>query len=607
MLRQFYFILFLSLTWTSAYSYNSSSKADSLIIVGRELRTENQIQEAINLFEKALNYYKKNDDSVSIAKTYNLLGVTYKRLGNKKKTVEFYYSAIAINEKLHNYEDLIKNYNNLANHYDNEESYSLAYKYYKNAENLLRYVDNLNYDANLKMNLASLFSSFGSDFYDYDSALFYNLKSLKSFQQLNDSSKTSDIYHNLGVLHERNENLDAALSNYQQSIEISKRLGDSLDLSLTLFGVGNIFLAQKNYPKSIEYYYKCIEINSAINYHQQDLNLLFNLVKAKMATGDATELEEASVLFQEYNSLRDSIYDKEKMQEVKNLETKYETAKKEEEIRLQEMAIREKTFQSNLFLSLSILLVVLIVSAVFFFLQKQEYVKKLKNEEIASMRREQELNELNAMMHGQEEERNRIANDLHDRLGARLSSIKLLFQSEDSPDIKFKVLDSINEAIKETREISHNLSTDMLTRFGIETAINDAIRNINESGQIHADFVSYGLQQRLPLEVERNIYHVTLELINNTLKHANASDIMIQISFIDDEINVFYEDDGDGFDIKKVADSGMGLRGIYARMNSIKGVANINSRPGHGLNVVLSIPLQSDTDTMVSVKKENLA
>jgi signal transduction histidine kinase len=249
----------------------------------------------------------------------------------------------------------------------------------------------------------------------------------------------------------------------------------------------------------------------------------------------------------------------------------------------------------------------MVVSTVFFFLQKQDYVKKLKNEEIANMRREQELKELNAMMHGQEEERNRIANDLHDRLGARLSSIKLLFQSEKSFDIKFKVLDSINEAIKETREISHNLSTDMLTRFGLETAIKDTVRGISDTGQIQVDFVSYGLQERLPLEVERNIYHVTLELINNTLKHANARNIMIQISCVDDEINVFYEDDGKGFDVKEVMDAGMGLRGMYARMNSINGVANVNSKPGSGLHVVLSIPLNTDIDSLMRIRKEKLA
>jgi signal transduction histidine kinase len=220
----------------------------------------------------------------------------------------------------------------------------------------------------------------------------------------------------------------------------------------------------------------------------------------------------------------------------------------------------------------------------------------LKNEEIANMKTEQELKQLNAMMHGQEEERNRIASDLHDRLGARLSSIKLLFQSEQNEandNLKNKLLDNINEAIKETREISHNLSTDMLTRFGLETALTDIIRTINEAEKIQAELAIYGLQKRLPLEIERNVYHIALELINNTIKHAQANNIILQISQSDGEINLFYEDDGTGFDVQNVVNSGMGIRSIYARVNTINGAVYINSKPGTGINVVLTIPVEN--------------
>jgi len=219
------------------------------------------------------------------------------------------------------------------------------------------------------------------------------------------------------------------------------------------------------------------------------------------------------------------------------------------------------------------------------------------------MKTEQELKELNAMMHGQEEERNRIASDLHDRLGARLSSIKLLFQSGqngDSESLRDKLLININEAIKETREISHNLSTDMLSRFGLETALKDIVRTINDAEKINADLSIYGLQKRLSLEIERNIYHIVLELINNTIKHAEAQQISIQISLVDDEINLFYEDDGKGFDVQNVVDSGLGMRSIYARINTINGAVYFNSKPGQGINVVMNIPVKEVEENIKS-------
>ncbi len=605
MIRVFLFPFLLFQFSLCLYSQESKGNdIDSLILIAKNLRDNNDLDKSLLIFKKALSFSISNKDSINISKIYNYLAITYRRNNDKSNSIQSFYKAIEINKLLKNQTGLVINYVNLANYYNGEENYTLAFNYYKLADKILRNNSNPKYLANIKLNIATLFSYESSGFYNYDSAVYYNLRSLELYKELKDTLNISFLYNNLGYLFEKNNNYKAALTNYEESANLKSKIHDSSGLAIVYLNLGNVYSKLEQFQKSLDFYEKSGNYTSRLSNPNQDLHLLFNMMKVKMALG---QVEEASKLLNDYNNLRDSLYDKEKMQEVKNLETKYETAKKEEEIRLQEMAIREKTFQSNLFLSLSILLVILIVSAIFFFLQKQEYVKKLKNEEIASMRREQELKELNAMMHGQEEERNRIANDLHDRLGARLSSIKLLFQSDESAGIKFKVLDSINEAIKETREISHNLSTDMLTRFGIETAINDTIRSINDSGQIKADFVSYGLQQRLPLEVERNIYHVILELTNNTLKHANANNIMIQISCVDDEINVFYEDDGVGFELKESKDSGMGLRGIYARMNSVKGVANVNSKPGKGLNVVLSIPLQTDIDTLVNLKKEKLA
>ncbi len=605
MIRVFLVLFLLYQATSDSVSQKSiGNEIDSLIEEARDFKSENNYDKSILTFKEALSISLKKGDSLNISKIQNYLAITYRKINDKASAIQFFYKAIEVNKLLKNQPGLVVNYVNLANYYNGEENYKLAFTYYKLAEKTLRINPNPKYLANISLNLATLFSYDSSGFYNYDSAVYYNLKSLDLYKKLEDTLNISFLYNNLGYLFEKSNNYKAALTNYEASANLKSEINDSTGLAIVYLNLGNVYSKLEQFKRSLEYYERSKDYSSKNLNPAQDLYVLFNLMKVKMALG---QVEQASDLLIKYNALRDSIYDKEKMQEVKDLETKYETAKKEEEIKLQEMAIREKTFQSNLFLSLSILLIILIVSAVFFFLQKQEYVKKLKNEEIASMRREQELKELSAMMHGQEEERNRIANDLHDRLGARLSSIKLMFQTEDSPDIKFKVLNSINEAIKETREISHNLSTDMLTRFGIETAIKDIIRSINDSGQINADFVSYGLQQRLPLEVERNIYHVTLELINNTLKHANANNIMIQISFVDNEINVFYEDDGDGFEINGLADTGMGLRGIYARMNSVQGVANVNSKPGHGINVVLSIPLNAETDTLITVKKEKLA
>lgn len=559
----------------------------------KELRYENKLDSSFEYFQKAIELFDQQNDSVGIALCYNYLGLISNSFNNRKDALNFFYKAIKINKSIKNYDGLIGNYNNLANYYVKEDT-KLALKYYQEAQKLLPPKNRDKKSAIINMNIGYIFSSKDPEFFNYDSAIYYYLNSLESFKAINDSVNLSYLYNNLGVLYETKENLKAALDNYEKSINIKIALNDTFEIARTRMNIGNVFLKQKKYKESLEQYEKSLELAEYLGDPNRKMNLYSNMVKAKMGIG---QVEEASILFQEYNHLRDSLFDSEKMQEVKDLETKYETELKEAEIKEQQLAIQQKNFQKNLFLGLSIALVILIISTIWFFIQKQEYLKKLKNEEIANMKTEQELKELNAMMHGQEEERNRIASDLHDRLGARLSSIKLLFQSEQNETasiLKSKLLDNINEAIKETREISHNLSTDMLTRFGLETALKDMVRTINEAEKIKAEIAIYGLQKRLPLEVERNIYHIALELINNTIKHAQASHITLQISQIEGEINVFYEDDGVGFDVQNVVDSGMGMRSIYARVNTINGAVYFNSKPGKGINVVMTIPVEEN-------------
>ena len=586
-MRFFYVILVLIL---SSFTIQAQKSGIELMEKGKELRRNNNLDSSLLFTKQALNKFAKNNDRINYADALNNLGLIYSNLGNQKEAINNYYQAIKLNKEIENVEGLIKNYNNLANYYSSDNK-KLALNYYQKALSLLPFENEGKKSAILNMNIGNLFSSKDFNRYNYDSAVYYYLNSLKSFQSINDSFNISLLYHNLGYLNEKNGNLEASISNYKKSLNIKTSLGQKSQMADTYMGLGNVYLKQNRFKESLEQYEKSLELSESIGDSNLKMHLYSNMVKAKMGIG---AVEEASLLFQKYNNLRDSLFDQDKMEEIKDLETRYETARKEEEIRAQRIAIERENFQKNLFLSLSILLVILMLSTIWFFIQKQKYLKQLKNEEIANMRTEQELKELNAMMHGQEEERNRIASDLHDRLGARLSSIKLLFQSSDIPAAADKVLQNINEAIKETREISHNLSTDLLSRFGLETALKDTIRTINEAEKIKADLSIYGLQNRLSVDIERNIYHIILELINNTIKHAKANLINLQISQSENEINVFYEDDGVGFDVQNVADSGMGMRSIYARVNTINGAVYFNSKPGGGINVVLSIPVESN-------------
>jgi len=565
-----------------------SQNVDSLLNVSKNYKSEGKYDSAIFI----LNNLNTNSNLLSEDKSIvlNNLAINYLRKGNKKQGLKYYYDAISFNSSTKNFTELAKNYINLATYYKSEDNLTLAIEYLSKAKTIKP--ENQNIKGNIELRLGDIYAiKSDSSQNAYDSAVYFYLSALSLFSHLEDSLRLAIIHNNLGYLYENNSNIEASIDNFKKAILIAQNQENYSSLALYNYNIANQYLKRKSYDLSLYHYNKGLELSKYRN-PEFLMNLYSNMVKAKMALG---HVDEASVLFQKFNELRDSIYDTKKMQEVKDLETRYETELKDQEIANQQQTIAEKELQKNIYLIFSISLIILVFISIWFFMQRQKYLKKLKNEEIANMKTEQELKELNAMMHGQEEERNRIASDLHDRLGARLSSIKLLFQNgADEQENKQRVLSFIDEAIKETREISHNLSTDMLSRFGIRTALQDTMRSINESDKLEAELSIMGVEERWPLEIERNVYYVLLELINNTLKHAEASYIMVQLSQQEDEINVFYEDNGKGFNITKNDSKGMGMRSVQARMSAIKGKIFVNSKPGEGLNAVITIPLNEN-------------
>ncbi|MCB0505974.1 MAG: sensor histidine kinase, partial [Cyclobacteriaceae bacterium] len=407
----------------------------------------------------------------------------------------------------------------------------------------------------------------------------------------NDSTNIALAYNNIGALLFHQQKLDSAANYYNRSLSIKKSLNDYKGLMVTYLNLGNVYKEQGNYGIALDYYLKgedlAVEYEDDVNY----LDLVTNIIKCKIRLGD---LEEADSLFAIYNSLNDSIYNEAKMKSLKELEVMYETEKKGRELEDQIQQTREKTRLSYWSIGIAVAIGVVSIVIITFFIQRQRLLQRLRDQEVDRLQKEQEIKELNAMMQGQEEERNRIAEDLHDRLGARLSAVKLLAEQGGNGKELSEMLEA---SIKETREISHNLSTDMLTRFGLANAIKDLISTVNASNKIEGDFTTTNLDQRLSVEIERPLYYMISELINNTLKHASATSFFIQLTKDDEDnsLSVLYEDDGVGFEITSVSMKGMGMKNLKARVEGLKGKLTLDSSPGKGMHVMAQIPLNQNS------------
>lgn len=207
-----------------------------------------------------------------------------------------------------------------------------------------------------------------------------------------------------------------------------------------------------------------------------------------------------------------------------------------------------------------------------------------------------------AIIQTEERERRRFAKDLHDGLGPLLSTARMSMSAllqHERDDHSRQVLENannvINEAVESIKEISNNLSPHVLVNFGLASAIKNFVFKVSQSKSIRISFDTVLTDtDRFDSNIETVMYRATCELINNTIKHANATDVTISLEKIQRTLVIKYDDNGRGFDSEKAAsepNSGMGLSNIASRMNSINGVFVYNSAPGDGFHAIMKVKI----------------
>jgi len=203
------------------------------------------------------------------------------------------------------------------------------------------------------------------------------------------------------------------------------------------------------------------------------------------------------------------------------------------------------------------------------------------------------------MIEGQEEERKRIARELHDGLGVLLSATKMQFTSikdtspENRPMIE-KAIQLLEQASGDVRKISHNMMPGLLTKLGFFEAVEDLFDNLNDTGNLQAILEINGSQERMPENREIMLYRIVQEMVNNTLKYAQAGKIKLLINVLSDHLTMVFADDGIGFDAEKVLrtnSESLGLKSIQSRVNFLNGEVVLESRPGEGVKYSFQVPL----------------
>ena len=295
-----------------------------------------------------------------------------------------------------------------------------------------------------------------------------------------------------------------------------------------------------------------------------------------------------------------------------DINIKYETEKKEKEnlqLKQDNLEIEAKRKENLYYLVATILALFLglIIGILVLKNSKRkqklaEQYRELETQKNLTLLKEQELTSINAMIDGQEKERKRIAEDLHDNLGSVLATLKLHFenlkmnretQKIDQETLFNKTENLIDEAYLKVRSIAHAKNAGVLANQGLLIAITTMAEKISSADKIKIEVIDYGLDQQLDNSFEISVFRIIQELVTNIIKHANANNATINISLYDKNLNIIIEDDGKGFEFNKlILKKGMGISSIITRVEHLEGNFEVDSTKGKGSSIIINIPIQ---------------
>lgn len=537
---------------------------------------------------KALQIARSNTDSVTVAEIKRHMGVASYFKGDYDVAARNYIESISILEKNNKPAELAATYNELAKLYRKTRDLDRALQTYNKADELYRRIKDTA-GISMILNESGVVFEYREDFAE---ALNRYRASLELAAKRGDSLGVSYSLSNIAGVYVIQQNYKAAELNLLRALKIRQELKDSFTIALTYSDLGVAMNSMGDYTKAISYLTQSNQLAEKMHYPELQSNNYNELSMVAQKQGD---FQHAYQYFLKRSAIRDSLYALEKTKQIEELNTRYETAKREKEIEQQQNRIR---FQNILFIGIAALILfsgLLILSKIRRNKLRQEAALK------TALMQQQEL-AIKAVMEAEENERERIAKDLHDGIGQMMSAAKMNlsafesgaeFTSEEQKKSFEKIISLVDESCREVRTVSHIMMPNALLKNNLAEGIREFVSKLNPEA-MKVDVYTEGLDERLDTGVETMLYRVVQECVNNTIKHSGATNLDISLIRDKDGISGTIEDNGKGFDIQDPRiKNGIGMRNITSRITYLKGSLDIDSSPGRGTLIALYIPLPS--------------
>lgn len=571
--------------------------------------------------EEALKWYRINRKDCEASNRYTLMANYFSFGATLYALAGFQDTALQLAHKFLNLSDLYPQLNKdhlflclayqlLGNFYmDKKQNPTLAIAYFKKA---IRFAE----DEGPKALLPALYLSLGGAWANSQQAsdslkkasrigINYFLKAATIAQQKKDTSTLQFIYQDMSGVYTNLNQLDSAERYLKKILQVPPAYLSPRTLQKTVYILGLSFNKKKQYRKAIDYFERALDLALKHQNKSDVQNIQYNLYGNYKAAGQSAKALEH---LEAYTFLRDSLLDEEKIKAMKELEIQYKTAEKDKNLVQQKLLLTQQQGQikaKNTWIAIGALSTLLFASWLFLWRRHSQHKRKRQEEQIRMMQQEQqlwkqgeEIRQLNAMIRGEEQERARMGRELHDGILSQLSAAKMNF---DALHIKYPIPEAKNEYRKamqhleetaiDLRKTAHNMMPGPLMEHGLIICLEAYCEKTAAFSGLEIRFVCEDYLPRMPIDFELSLYRMVQELVQNILKHAQASRALLQIVYHENLILLTVEDNGKGIDLAQSATSGIGLTNLKSRVKALKGRMEIKGRKNQGTSVYIEFDL----------------
>lgn len=449
-------------------------------------------------------------------------------------------------------------------------------------------------------NLAASYGAIGM----LDSSKFFASRSVDLAKRSGDKTAEANALNILGSAYQDGKDYQRALTTFLQSSVIRKNIGDPYFIVSDMSTIASLYSQMGKPNLGIKTAEEALKI-AMENKLTSKLPLVYESLALNYTA--AGRDKDAAAVYRELNILKDSLYADASPEALAEIQTKYETEKKERMIRDQDYQLKLRNYtisQNNSKIKYQRLLIIGACIALLFLIllgvtQYRRYRWKQEAKARAAVLRQQELS-TKAVLEAEEGERQRIAKDLHDGIGQTMSAAKMnlsafehsaYFKSDDERAAFARIIALVDESCKELRTVSHNMMPNALLKNNLAAAIREFINKLDQK-KLKVQLYTEGLDERLHNNIETILYRVVQECVNNVIKHSNADNLDISIIREENQISATIEDNGQGFNSDDPnIHNGIGLKNIQTRIAFLKGTVDFHSTLGRGTLVALHIPV----------------